>query len=199
MGSISATISTAAGVFAGTNVDDMIVLAVLNASARTDGRPRPWQICVGQFAGVAVLVCVSMLVAAGMALAPERWIWLLGLVPLVLGVRKLLAAFRASRAGEQISPVVVHGLPGVVGLTIANGGDNVATYAPVFATTDAGDTVVTLAVFTVGVALWCLLGAGLVAHRKVTEAVSRWGHWTVPAVFILIGLYVFHKTGALGF
>jgi cadmium resistance protein CadD (predicted permease) len=31
----------------------------------------------------------------------------------------------------------------------------------------------------------------------VTDAVQRWGRWAVPAVFILIGCYIFYKTGAL--
>jgi cadmium resistance protein CadD (predicted permease) len=53
-------------------------------------------------------------------------------------------------------------------------------------------------VFTVGVAVWCLAGSWLVSHRTITEVISRWGHWIVPAVFILIGLYIFHKAGVLG-
>lgn len=28
-------------------------------------------------------------------------------------------------------------------------------------------------------------------------AAALWGHWIVPAVFIVIGLYIFWKTGAL--
>jgi cadmium resistance protein CadD (predicted permease) len=36
-----------------------------------------------------------------------------------------------------------------------------------------------------------------VSHRKITEAIERSGHWLVPAVFILIGLYVFYKGGVL--
>ena len=51
-------IPAAAGVFAGTNVDDIIVLTVLFLAARTSGRPRPWQIWVGQYAGIAVLVAL---------------------------------------------------------------------------------------------------------------------------------------------
>jgi cadmium resistance protein CadD (predicted permease) len=50
------TAVTAAGVFAGTNVDDLLVLTVLFLSAHTTGRPRPWHVWVGQYAGIAVLV-----------------------------------------------------------------------------------------------------------------------------------------------
>jgi cadmium resistance protein CadD (predicted permease) len=34
------TVSTAIGLFAGTNVDDLVVLAVLNMSSHAYGRPR---------------------------------------------------------------------------------------------------------------------------------------------------------------
>jgi cadmium resistance protein CadD (predicted permease) len=53
------TIGAAVGVFAGTNVDDLIILTVLFLSARASGEPRPWQIWTGQYAGVGVLVAVS--------------------------------------------------------------------------------------------------------------------------------------------
>lgn len=192
------TAATAAGLFGGTNIDDMVVLAVLNVSSRADGRPKVWQIWVGQYAGIAALVVISLLAALGLTLVPEGWIWLLGLVPLVLGVRKLVMAIRAHRCGDQISPAVATGLPGVIGLTLANGGDNIAAYTPLFSTIGVGDTAVTLVVFAAGVALWCLIGSWLVSHRKITQAIQRWGHWIVPAVYIVIGLYVIHRAGVLG-
>jgi cadmium resistance protein CadD (predicted permease) len=92
---------------------------------------------------------------------------------------------------------VATGLPGVIGITIANGGDNIAAYTPVFRTISVGDTTVTIIVFSVGVALWCLAGAWLVSHHRITQVIQRWGHWIVPAVFILIGLYVFNKASVL--
>ena len=38
------TAAAAAALFAGTNVDDMVVLAVLSGSSRATGRPRRWEI-----------------------------------------------------------------------------------------------------------------------------------------------------------
>src|SRR6266851_1872888 len=98
MGAIVATVATAAGLFAGTNIDDMVVLSVLNLSSRADGKPKAWQIWVGQYAGVAILVLVSLIAALGLTIVPENWIWLLGLVPFALGVRKLVIAIRAHRS-----------------------------------------------------------------------------------------------------
>jgi cadmium resistance protein CadD (predicted permease) len=197
MGWVFATVAVAAGLFAGTNIDDLLVLAVLNASSRAEGRPKMWQIWTGQYAGVAALVVISMLAGLGFRLIPEGWIWLLGLIPMGLGLGKLVFAVRAHRSGERVSAAVATGLPGVMGVTIANGGDNIAAYIPVFRTISIGGFALTMAVFTVGVALWCLCGSWLVSHRAITKVIERWGHWIVPAVFILIGLYIFHKAGVL--
>jgi cadmium resistance protein CadD (predicted permease) len=197
MSALLATAGTAVGLFAGTNVDDMVVLAVLNASSRAGGRPRRWHIWAGQYAGVAALVAISLAAARGLTVIPERWIWLLGLLPFGLGLGKLVIAIRAHRSGGRATVAVATGLPGVTGITIANGGDNLAAYTPVFATISGGAIAVTLAVFAAGVAVWCLAGSWLVSHHRVTAAIRRWGHWIIPAVYLLIGLYIFQKAGAL--
>lgn len=196
-GGIFALVLTAAVLFAGTNVDDMVVLTVLNISSRADGRPLRWHIWAGQYAGFTILVAASLVAAAGLALVPDHWLWLLGLLPLGLGLGKLVTAVRARRSGRYASPAVVTGLTGVTGVTIANGGDNVAAYIPFFRTSSAGELTVTIAVFMAGVAVYCLASSRFATHRAVTDAVQRWGQWAVPAVFILIGFYIFYKTGAL--
>jgi cadmium resistance protein CadD (predicted permease) len=32
----------------------------------------------------------------------------------------------------------------------------------------------------------------------MANLIQEWGHWIIPAVFILIGLYIFYKGGAFG-
>jgi cadmium resistance protein CadD (predicted permease) len=196
-GGIFAAVLTAALLFAVTNADDILVLTVLNASSRAAGRPRRWQIWAGQYAGFAVLVAVSVAAAAGLALVPVRWLWLLGLLPLGLGLGKLAAAIRARRSGRSVSPAVATGLAGVIGLTIANGGDNISIYTPVFRTSGVTGSATIIAVFMAGVALYCLASSRFAARREVTRVLQRWGQWVVPAVFIGLGFYIFYKTGAL--
>ena len=197
MDSLLATVGTAVGLFVGTNIDDMMVLAVLSASSRATGRPRRWEIWAGQYLGIALLVGVSFAASRGLDRIPQGWLWLLGLIPLSLGIYKLAAAIRAHRRGERPPAPAPGGLPGVTGLIVANGGDNVAAYAPVFAAIGAAATAVTIAVFAVGVAIWCLAGSWLVSHHRVTQTLERWGHWIIPVIYILIGLYIFQKEGAL--
>ena len=89
------------------------------------------------------------------------------------------------------------GLTGVIGLTIVNGGDNLSAYIPVFRTSSAAEIAVIIGVFLAGVGLYCLASIRFAGHRAVIQAVQRWGEWIVPVVFILIGFYIFYKTGAL--
>jgi len=198
--SLPAQVAEAVGLFAGTNIDDVVVLTVLNAASRAGGRPRRWEIWAGQYAGFGVLVGVSLAAGRSLALVPAHWLWLLALIPIGLGIANLVAAIRSLRRGEPPSPPSAGGLPGVATLTIVNGADAVAAYAPFFATSGTTQAMVTLVVFAVCVALWCLAGVLLTRHKRVTEAVSRYGHWILPAAFILIGLYILHETaGPLSF
>jgi cadmium resistance protein CadD (predicted permease) len=196
-GGVVTAVLTAFALFAVTNADDIVVLTILNVTSRVSGRPRGWQIWAGQCAGFAVLIAVSLAVAGGLFLVPAHWLWLLGLLPLGMGVYKLAVASRARRTGQPASPAVVTGLTGVIGLTIVNGGDNVSVYTPVFRTSGLAEIMLTIAVFMAGTALYCLAGSRFAANHAVNKFIERWGQWIVPAVFILIGLYIFHKTGLL--
>jgi cadmium resistance protein CadD (predicted permease) len=196
--SLPAEVATAVALFAGTNVDDIVVLSLLNASSRAGGRPRGWEIWAGQYLGFGVLTSLSVAAGRGLALVPEHWLWPLALFPLGLGVVTLVAAIRSVRRGEEPQSPSVGGPFGVAVLAIVNGADNVAAYAPFFATTGAAQVALTIVVFAVCVAIWCLAGALVTRRKRVTEVVSRYGHWILPAAFILIGLYILYKTLQLG-
>jgi cadmium resistance protein CadD (predicted permease) len=186
------TLGAAVAVFAGTNVDDLIVLTVLFLSGRTGGRPRPWRIVVGQYTGIGVLVAISAAAALGLAVVPDRWVRLLGLIPIALGVRGLLKSLLRARGGdhETTPPVVAAGVVSIAAVTIANGADNIAVYTPMFRTLGVADSLVTVAVFAALVALWCAAGSWLGGHRRIIDVVARWGHWLVPLVFIAIGAVI---------
>ncbi|MEU9829685.1 cadmium resistance transporter [Micromonospora chersina] len=188
-----ATAAAAAGVFAATNIDDIVVLTVFFVAARGTGRPRPWQIVAGQYAGIGALVAVAVVVAAGLLVVPDPWTGLLGLLPIALGVRALLAG-----DGDDDEPQAVVGtLLGVAGVTVANGADNIAVYVPVFRSLDPAAGLVWLLVFAALVAVWCAVAAALGGHPRVVALVGRAGHWLVPAVFIALGLVILTTSGVL--
>ncbi|SCE85405.1 Cadmium resistance protein CadD, predicted permease [Micromonospora haikouensis] len=192
MTDLIATAAGAALVFAATNIDDVVVLTVLFVAARSTGRPRPGHIVAGQYLGIGALVAAAAVAAAGLLVVPDPWTGLLGLLPIALGVRALLA-----RSDDDGPPAVVGGLLGVAGVTVANGADNIAVYVPVFRSLAPADALVWLVVFAALVGLWCAVAAGLGGHPAVVRWVGRVGHWLVPVVFVAIGALILVTSGVL--
>jgi cadmium resistance protein CadD (predicted permease) len=185
-----AVIAAAVAVFAGTNVDDIVVLTVLFLACRSAGCPKAWQIWAGQYVGIAVLVIASGAAALGLMIVPDRWIGLLGLLPLAFGVWGLLKALRSLKANGQTagrSVPVSGGIVSVTTVTVANGADNIAAYTPMFRTIGVAGSLVTVGVFALMIAAWCAAGSWLGSHERVVALVERYGQWMVPAVFIGIG------------
>jgi cadmium resistance protein CadD (predicted permease) len=109
----------------------------------------------------------------------------------------LVAAIRTRHDGRDNAPAVASGLVSVATVTIANGADNISVYTPVFRSIGAGPSAVTIIVFAIGVALWCLAGSWLGSHQKIIEIVERYGQWLVPAAFITIGSQIVIESGVL--
>ncbi|CAM3549254.1 cadmium resistance transporter [Isoptericola cucumis] len=194
------TIAAAAGLFVATNLDDIVVLTVLFAvAARGTSQLRGWQIVAGQYLGLITLIAVSFLAALGLTIVPDEWVGLLGLIPLAIGVLGLVRTLRGKDDDDEAeSALKAVGLLGVAGITIANGGDNIAIYTPVFRTMSTTDALVTIAVFLVLLAGWCLLARAIGTNEKVTEALEKVEHWLVPVVFIGLGVFILIESGTLG-
>lgn len=190
------TVATASVAFAATNVDDIVVLSVL--FARRDDRFRTRHIVTGQFLGFAVLVVASLLASVGLLALPDEAIGVLGLVPIALGLRGLWLARRAGADEDVPAERQVMTTTGVAGITIANGADNIAIYAPLFATVGTGGTGITLVVFAVLVAAWCLAGGLIGSRPPVVRAVDWAGHYAIPFVLIALGIFIVAESGLVG-
>ena len=193
------TIAAAIGLFAATNIDDIVVLTVLFL-ATTRGSLKGWQVVLGQYLGFIALVAISVIAALGLTIVPDEWVGFLGLIPLGIGLYGLVRYLR--RRGEEDddddeSSIKAGGLLGVAGITIDNGADNISLYTPVFRTQPIPDTVVTIVVFLLLVAVWCLAARAIGTNRRVTEALERIEHWLVPVVFIGLGLYIMIGSGVV--
>ncbi len=62
--------------------------------------------------------------------------------------------------------------------TLANSGDNISIYTPLFATRSAPEIAVAGVVFAIMTAIWCLLGHWLVHHPALGAPIRRYGHRT---------------------
>ncbi|MPZ44913.1 MAG: cadmium resistance transporter [Betaproteobacteria bacterium] len=195
--SIASLIGIAALVYASTNLDDLLILAVFFA----DPRVRAGAVVAGRFIALAVLVLASG-AAALLALAvPEEWIALLGLVPLILGMRLLLALFREGSDGEseeneaaaKVENASRSGFAAqmlaVAGVSLANDGDNLGVYIPLFAATPSAIPIYVV-VFAVMTIVFCALGYLVVNNPLIGRYIRRYGDVLLPVVLIPLGLFI---------
>jgi cadmium resistance protein CadD (predicted permease) len=202
--SLASAIGIAFVVYASTNIDDLLLLAVFFA----DPHVRISAVVAGRYIGLAALVLGSG-AAALMALAiPAQWIALLGLIPLYLGLRALVDVLRDRRddASDAVAlnvearPASPKGFTSqalaVAGVTLANGGDNFGIYIPLFATAPAAMPIY-IAVFALMTAVWCALGYVIVNNPLIGSQVRRYGHLLLPVVLIGLGLYILSGAVAL--
>ncbi|MEU4441868.1 cadmium resistance transporter [Actinosynnema sp. NPDC050801] len=168
----------AIGLFAVTNVDDIVLPALFFAQ----GVPA-WRVVLGQYLGFAGILAVAVTAALDATLLPPSVLPWLGLLPPALGVK---AGWRAWRGGEDSAPAA-SGALGVAAVTFANGGDNIGVYVPVFATTGFTDYVI---VFLLLVAVWCAAGRFFATRPVIARALSRRGHVVLPVVLIVIGVLI---------
>src|SRR5580704_10189800 len=82
-----ALLAMAITLFASTNVDDLVVLVGFFA----DPKFRPRDVVAGQYAGLAILFVVSAAGALLSLVIPNAYLGLLGILPILIGTRKLVA------------------------------------------------------------------------------------------------------------
>jgi cadmium resistance protein CadD (predicted permease) len=214
---LGADLGVAAAAFVGTNVDNTVVAMVMVAGAPVE---RARRIAVGQAIGFVVLVVVAIAAAAVLFEFSTAVVGLLGLVPLTIGVRGLVALARRHPGGEAEANAAAgvdgdgdgdvrkrrwrpHTEQRAVGrtvtaaalVTIAAGGDNLAVYIPLFRVGGAANVGAIVAVFVVGEALvtWVILAGG--RHPKARGAMVRMGHVAVPILLCCVGVLVLVQAG----
>jgi cadmium resistance protein CadD (predicted permease) len=175
--------------FISTNVDDLLLLVGF-FSDQSFSRSR---IFVGQILGMAVIVAISLAGAsAALVISPQR-VGLLGVAPIVIGIRKLL---QLRKTEEEEQPTAA-GILQVAAVTIVNGGDNIAAYTPIFATQGAREMTATVAIFAALTVLWCFAALWLVRHTAWGKPLRRYGHLVLPFILIGLGGLILYRSGAL--
>jgi cadmium resistance protein CadD (predicted permease) len=169
-----------------TNIDDLLILSVYFAAPTYRGR----NIVVGQFFGIITIIFISL---SGVVLGnflSDQWISLLGILPIIVGIKELL-----SNEGEESEDVSVSSsrfqFLNVALVTIANGGDNIGVYVPLFASLpDSSFVSLYVLIFIILTGVLCYLAYYLTNHPRIKHYAETWGHKILPYFLILLGVYI---------
>jgi cadmium resistance transport/sequestration family protein len=195
-------VATAA--FIATNIDDLFILMLF--FSQTNQTFTQHHVVIGQYLGFTVLIILSLAGFFGSYIMPQIWIGLLGLVPIAIGVYRLMKRNqdpnpelklhfkRNTLLGRILNPWIY----GVALVTFANGGDNIGIYTTLFADSRLARLIVILFVFFILVAVWCFIGHWLTHHPAVARLLSRYGHIILPFALIAFGIYIMAKNHTLG-
>lgn len=188
-------IPTGLAAFTATNLDDIVILLLFFSQVNAVFRRH--HIVAGQYLGFGALVVASLPGFFGSLILPRPWIGLLGILPIAIGINRLLNQEADESEGEEdaqrpekswfasfLSPQTYS----VAAVTFANGGDNIGIYVPLFASSSWESLVAILGVFFSLVGVWCYTAYQLTRMRAIADTLTRYGNQLVP--FVLMGLGV---------
>jgi cadmium resistance protein CadD (predicted permease) len=147
-----------------------------------------------------MLYAVSVAGAWATLIMPRAFIGLLGLVPITMGLKsawELLSDDASEPGSNRTSPARRTNIAAVVAVTVANGGDNVSVYIPLFAMRSAPDIALMGVVFAVMTALWLSLAYWLTRHRMIGAPVRRYTRLLMPFVYVTLGVLILYQAGTL--
>lgn len=214
------TIITALVSFFSTNIDDIFILMLFFSQVNKDIKVK--HIVIGQYLGIGALTAISIAGALGISIIPQEYVGLLGLVPIYLGIKEYIeykkeiknnveeeAQATEENIQEQvflnqenktlvsirkfISPSILK----VAGVTIANGGDNIGIYIPLFSSMKLYSILITVIVFLLLTGVWCFIGFKLAEHPFVNKNIEKYKHIFVPIIFIVLGVLIILESGTL--
>ena len=211
--------------FVSTNIDDIFVLMLFFTQINNVIKTR--HIVIGQYLGIGVLTAISIIGALGVSVIPNEYVGFLGLVPIYLGIKEYVDHKKESRSNgntghqelqndensrleETTSTQVNHIMtfiksfinPSVVkvfSVTVANGGDNIGVYIPIFTSMSLVGILLTVIIFVFLIAIWCFIGLKLAEHPFVQGNIEKYKHIFVPIIFIGLGIFILIKSGTISF
>ena len=196
---IISTLVQALVLFVATNIDHLALLTLWFVH----GQNRPGttaRICAGQYVGFGVILAVTIVLSTISGLViPQEYLRLLGLIPLALGIKAAIGEIRerlsadedddedegeAQLKGKRI------GVGTVAVVTMANGGDEIAVYLPVFALSTWWQIALFCAVFLALAGVLVALARFITGRMGLAEVLERFEAIIFPSVLILLGVLI---------
>ncbi|PVH99789.1 hypothetical protein DM02DRAFT_614774 [Periconia macrospinosa] len=199
-------IGTACSSFIITNIDDIFVLVTFFAEASRSTTITPLKIVLGQYIGFSIIIGISM-IGYGLAMVlPAAPIGFLGLLPIMLGVWKILElafsnfddeeeqAGEGGREGNTSKRASVKSVVKVAGITLMNGGDNLGTYTPLFSQAKGAEIAVYVVTYYIFLGLLCLVAFLIMKQKHILRIARKYAHFIIPFLYIGLGIFITVKS-----
>ncbi|WP_122820187.1 cadmium resistance transporter [Varibaculum vaginae] len=196
---IFSTIVQAVVLFVATNIDHLALLTLWFVHGHNHPGTTA-RICAGQYVGFGVILAVAIVLSAVSGLViPQEYLRFLGMIPLVLGVKAARNEIRErwySEESEEEDEVAaqLQGKKVSVGavslVTMANGGDEIAAYLPVFALSSWWQIILFCVVFLLLAGVLLALARFITGRMGLAEVLERFEAIIFPSVLILLGVLI---------
>lgn len=209
--SLESAIATGAAVALATTFDDNIYLTSFFGRVSRTFRPR--HVVVGEFLGLTILISISLVGYFVGMIVSDMWVGLLGVLPIMIGIHQLM-----NKDDDENSDVIeevekVHTEVGrprikqslwstirdpkthrVTAVHVSNGGNNVAVYIPLFASSSLPSLGVILTMCYMTIGFWCFCSYNLTRFPGISVLIARYGRKIAPFVLIYLGLSIIVKS-----
>ena len=180
------SIWTAASAFVVSNLDDLFLNTLFFAGAKS--RKQKGKLLLGKYAGMGLLMLISLLGAKGMGNFPEEWQRLLGMVPVALAVRQWIR--RKKDVSSEKKEVKGCGGIEIMLTTLSGGGDFVGVYVPLLLGKSAAQTASVVLVVLLMTGLFCILGRLLLKVRGFQKTLETYQGYLIPLIYLILGVSV---------
>ena len=183
--------------FVATNLDDIFILILFFSDRKLKHR----NIITGQFLGISTLILLSFMGSFVGVIIDLKYVGLLGVIPIYIGIKSFVALWRPETSDEEVTINLnstgshLRQTLAVASVTIANGGDNISIYIPLFAAFTPSGKITMTVVFLLMTAAWCFIANHLSNYPIVKKSLEKYGHIVTPFVFILLGIYIMYESG----
>jgi cadmium resistance transport/sequestration family protein len=183
--------------FIATNIDDIFILMLFFSQANHKSYIR--QIIIGQYLGFTLLILLSLPGLFGGFFIPKAWIGLLGLLPIFIGIKELLEKDKdeiqlittnSNQFQSLLTKLLSKETYSVTAVTVANGGDNIGIYIPLFASGTLVQFGIILAIFYLMLGVLCYVAFVLTRQPKLATFLTHYRKKITPWVLIGLGMYI---------
>lgn len=199
--------------FTVTNIDDMMILLLLFSQIDSNFRKR--HIFIGQYLGFFAIIMLSLPGFFGGLFIQREWLGLLGIIPIAIGMKQLINQQIETTESTEVQtvnpdfPRLLHPNPvfsfflsilhpntyQVAAITIANSGDNISVYIPLFAGQDFVSLGIIIVVFLAMVGVGCGIAYLLTSQVTIGYILSRYGRAMIPFILMALGLFIMYDRG----